>query len=277
MTTKAAVLVNLTIGSFSNERTDAEVTQEVAKKYNANSNAGRYIRKRLPDEVLARIKTLQREARKYSYQVAAPWMNGGIRIMPAKFIPKCLAFYKTTQQQIQAEVAQLITELPKIKAAAKKSRKGLYHESDFPTPEQLKEAFRIELEFIPVPLAEDFRIDFISNKIKKDMTKKNSIRFDAQTTYVKGQILELLYRLQRNLVQEAPRIRSSTIDQLAWFRDNMKELLLDQSKLKEIKEPLARIDQVILQEFDEDARPKFNPLAIDEAVLTVEQTIKDLS
>jgi hypothetical protein len=277
MTTKAAVLVNLTIGSFSNERTDAQATADVAKLYSANRSAGRYIRKRLPDEVLTRIKTLQRDARKYHYQVASPWMDGGIRIMAAKFIPKALAYYKTLDMQIKGEVAQIATELPAIKAAAKKSRKALYHESDFPTPEQLEEAFRIELEFIPVPLAEDFRIDFISNKIKKDMTKKNSVRFEAQTTYVKGQILELLYRLQRNLVQEAPRIRSSTIDQLAWFRDNMKELLLDENKLDEIKEPMSRIDQVILQEFDEDARPKFNPLAIDEAVLTVEQTIKDLS
>jgi len=277
MTTKAAVLVNLTIGSFSNEKTDPKVTREVAQSYNANSDAGRYVRKRLPDDVLSKIRGLQREAYNYHKQIAAPWMDGGIRIMAAKLITKALARYKDIDMQIKAEVAKLASELPQIKLEAQKARKGLYHSSDFPTKEQLETAFRLEVEFLPVPLAEDFRIDYISNKIKKDLTDKNAARFSAQTDYLKEQILVLLFRLKRNFLQEAPRVRSTTITQLAWLRDNVKELILDETQLPALMAPLSRIDQVVIAEFDEDARPKFNPLAVDEARVVVDEAIEALS
>jgi hypothetical protein len=274
--TNAAVLVNLTIGSFSNERTDQQATKDVAKMYNANSKAGRYVRKRLPDEVLTHIQSLQREMRKYHYTVTAPWFDGGIRIMAGKMIVRYRKEFKRIDSLIQIAVEELVASLPKIIADAQSNRGKLFHVSDFPSPNDLRHAFRLDAEILPVPLEGDFRTDYASNKVRKKLSERNKARFEGQTRYVKSQFIELLERLEGNLKYDNPKIRVSTITQFTWLRQNMAELLLDPTELPALKETLAPIDQVIVQEFDEDARPKFNPLAIEEARVVVTEALEKL-
>lgn len=276
MSVNAAVLINLTIGSFSNERTDSEASKDIATMYNANSTAGRYVRKRLPDEALSHIRSLQREMRRYHSKVASPWMDGGIRILAAKMIPRYNKEFKRIDGLIKAEVENMCIELPKIVALAQGTRGKLFHQSDFPTPDQLRHSFRMDVEVLPVPNKEDFRVDFISNKIKKDLTRRNAERYAHQTEYVRGQFRVLLERLQKNMIQDAPRIRSSTITQLTWLRQNLAEIMLDSKQVAPLRKTLTPIESVVIAEFDEEARPKFNPLAVDEARVVIDQALEEL-
>lgn len=271
-----AVLVNLTIGSLTNERTDNAASQAVATQFSASTKSGRYLRKRLPTEQLSAIQKLQREMRAVHYRMAAPWYDGGIRILPANLILPYQKEYRRIEQEMNKEVDRLCEALPQMKTDFAKTQAGLFRALDFPSEEEVRAGFRMNVDLIPVGQSEDFRLDVISEAAKSEFDKKNKERTDAQNQHMVGQIRDLVGKLAANFVHDSPKIRETTVEQFRWFYDNLEDLFLDETlpaKLRPIIEPIYK---VVVAEYDPESKPKFNPLAVDEGRIVVNKANAEL-
>lgn len=273
--THGAVLVNLTIHQFGNEKTDTKIVQEVAQRHNASFSKDRYLKKLLPPAVMSTIQTQVSCIRAYHYRVTAPWFDRGIRMMAAKFIP----IYKEEMQNLIDDLNQYIDtvaeNLPQYEAEARRTRGTLYEH--MPSAEEFKKAYSVEIELLPVAMEDDFRIDYISNKEKKAYAAKNQKRFAAQTKYLIELVTTPLLRLKGVMSNQerAPKVHGTTIETLDWWCDNISKLLVDRNLEKTFETVAADIKSSITIHYDPNGKPKYDPMAIEGALDCIERTLKE--
>ena len=82
MLNKKAILVTLSLSSFSPRKTDKRVTSQVLNQHSAASDAGKFVKNLLPDEAIEPIKKLDGEIRQFHYNNTVPWCDDGLRLLP---------------------------------------------------------------------------------------------------------------------------------------------------------------------------------------------------
>jgi len=275
MSTKSAVLVNLTIHSFVNELSDKKIAAEVAERYQAKTNAGRYLKVRLPPLVLKPIQRILDKTRQYHYKASAPWFDRGIRVLPG---PLLVEYQNTITQfrgELGVEVSALCKQLPVIDAEARRLRGNLYSANIIPSAEELKRTWGIDVELLPVPMVEDFRIDFLENKFKKKFEASNKERFAGQSEHVRELLLTPLLRLEETWQKDKPRVRESTMENLAWVVKNASVLALDDQLRISLEKYADQVQKRILAFYNPGGRPSFDPEAIEDAMAVIARVKED--
>ena len=275
--TQAAVLVNLTINQFGNEKTDRKIAQEVARSHNATVSDDRYLKRRLPISVMKGLNAQVSAIRTYHYTVTAPWFDRGIRMMAASFIPKYAAGINERKKTLFSMVEDVAKKIPELEADAIRTRGSLYQQGDFPDPDYFRKCYKVDVELLPVATEDDFRIDYISNEAKKKYTENNIRRFAAQTEHLISLVEEPLVRMKASMANQerSPKIHGSTIEALGWWADHIDALLVDRSKEREFLAIGNRIKTDITPGYDPDGRPKYSPEYIEPALYAIDD-IQDL-
>lgn len=266
--THGAVLVNLTINQFGNEKTDKRIVQEVARSHNATFSQDRYLKRLLPPAVLQSIKAQISSIRAYHYRVTAPWFDRGIRMMAAGFIVPYQKEVQRLKKELNDYIDSVANQLQFQEAEAIRTRGSLFQKGDIPTLEEFKAAYNIKIELLPVSMEDDFRIDYITNKTKKELTTNNKIRFARHTRHLADLALEPLARMEVSMsnLERAPKIHGTTIDALNWWCDHVDKILVDRSKEEIFSDLAGRIRTEITAGYDPDTKPKYDPHAIEGAL-----------
>jgi hypothetical protein len=276
--TRAAVLVNMTRHSFSNELTDKKIAAEVAASHNASAGSGRYLKVRLPPSVLTPVDRILSQAYQYHCRATAPWLDRGVRMMPAGLIPEYTSDITMYQGELQVAVLKLVKDLPKIDAEVQRLRGSLYTTALVPSAEELQNCYGIEIELLPVPLEEDFRVDFLEEKFRKKFTENSAKRLEAQGEHAKQLMISPLLKLRETFLSlKTPRVRTSTIDQLTWVCEHAGDIALDEVLAGRLVVHAESIKRGVLAFYNPEGRPKFDMEAIEEALETIEIIHKDLN
>jgi len=276
-TTHGAVLVNLSVRQFGNEKTDASIVQEVAKSHNATFSKDRYLKQILPPAVMGKIKNQISTIRAYHYRVTAPWFDRGIRMMAAGFIIPYQEAINSLISDLNAYIDDVASSLKKYDAEAQRTRGTLYQAGDIPSKAEFKTAFNVKIELLPIPMEDDFRVDYITNTTKKELKANNKIRFDRQTQHLISLAQDPLLRLQTSManLERSPKIHGTTIDGLNWWCDNIDSLLVDRKHEKLFKKLANRIQREVTNGYDPESKPKYDPEAIEGALSCIKEVFEE--
>ena len=157
----AAMLVELSISVWTGIKKDKKASQDVEAQNGADTGVAKVSKKLLGD--CAELKAVQDFTANVRtgihYDMTMPWSNSGLRLLPTSKYFK----YHQTMTALQAEWQKLVDAFLAAydwEAAQAQAKLGsLFARDEYPTMEKLREKFRFNLNYIPMPEAGDWRVD----------------------------------------------------------------------------------------------------------------------
>lgn len=156
----SAMLVELSISTWTARKLDKRVSQEIDADKGAKARAGNYNKNLMAGtQLLDGIIKYAANVRAWHNKQTLPWSDSGLRLLPmASFID-----YKARLGVFEAEhnklVETFLLEYPNLVSAAAFTLGTLFNREDYPVLEKVKEKFGFRYFFSPVPMSGDFRVD----------------------------------------------------------------------------------------------------------------------
>ncbi len=107
------------------------------------------------------------EVRSALDQMSAPWLDGGIRIMPAKTVVDGKIKIEAKIREFQTAVDAFIAAYWQIIDRDRKALNGTFRMEDYPSQYELRAKFAAHLEFLPI--STDFRVEGIDESLRDEL------------------------------------------------------------------------------------------------------------
>lgn len=238
-----AMLANLSISQWTARKYDKSVSEDV-EIANQAKDAGRYNKQLVDKKLLAGIAQIAGQIRDFHYTNTLPWGDNGDRLLPSARYIDYTRELRAKRDAFSTAVSALVHAYPAEVQAARTRLGKMYKPDEYPDASELYARFDVSVSFMPVPDANDFRVDINEQdaaKIKEQITATVDDRTKVATR-------ELWARLEGSTCAVALRLG----DPNAIFRDsligNLRELTELIPKLNiSGDEELARICSSIRQ------------------------------
>ena len=211
---KKAMLVELNIRQWTARKHDKSVTQEIDAGHGA-TNGGRYNKILIDRAALEPINKAANKLRMYHYSVTLPWGNNGQRLLPSKIFMEYRQEIQGLKSAFESEVNIFLNNYNQLVGEARARLNTLYNPNDYPLTSELREAFGIDVEFLPVPTAGDFRVDVATEEhdsLVKQIEETTTQRQTAATKECFIRVRETLTRVKNQCVPGKTRITDSLAD-----------------------------------------------------------------
>jgi len=278
----AAVLVDLTMGVWGGRKKDKKVTDEVNAAHGTEGEAvsvwkqlltggGKGRNKKAPElnAVLAATRALYR----FHVMNTLPWEEGGYRLLPTANSDTYADGIRRGIAAVQSAVADLDGALPRLINADRKRLNDLWNKKDYPVT--LSGKFKVQIDYAPVPVTGDFRVDTLPAAVKKEMERNLEERTDK---LIRAAVSDAWTRLGdavkhfRDRTKEGTRLHDSMVEQLRTVADILTRLNVTndvelEALRSQVLRDLAPVDLVALRK-DKDAR--------EEAVAKADAILKQM-
>jgi len=154
-----ALLVNLSISTWSARKFDRAISDEIAAQHNAARDAVRANKSLIQGDTYKALIRAAQAARTAHYFHTLAWSDEGWRLLPTSNHTAYTDELRALQGQFQTALAEFVRDYPRLQEIARARLNGMYKDSDYPHPAAIADRFRISTEFTPVPAAGDFRLD----------------------------------------------------------------------------------------------------------------------
>jgi len=201
---RAAMLVTMTISLYSGRKQDKQTQVEVTNSKNSGSARAASVYKNLFADCpeLEAITKFQARARMRHYQLTLPWSDSGQRLLPTKALMAYQDEMRTHREQFERLVEAFLIKYDTLVAAAAFKLGTLFDRSEYPTRDQVARKFRFDVDFAPLPVAGDFRLD-IEHEVQQDLVTQYEARLAKQLAAAQQdawtRMYEVLARLKDRL------------------------------------------------------------------------------
>jgi hypothetical protein len=164
-----AMLVSLSVRTWSARRYDDKASETVAEHHHSKKDMGRY-NKCLIDVGHLAFKEPVKAAgllRDFHYTHTLPWVQKGACLLPVAEHLEYASNVTRLGRDLMEAVDRLAKAYPKLKEQARKQLNGLYVESEYPTVEEMRAKFGFEVVYLPVPRADDFRVNLSEKEVRR--------------------------------------------------------------------------------------------------------------
>ena len=161
-----AMLVDISISQWSMRAYDRKISKEIEEEHKAE-NAGRFNKILIAVEESRRIVQAAGEARTFHYMNTLPWSDEGKRILPSANYWDYVNELNIKKHKFWRIVESFWNGYENYKDEAKIRLNTMFNEDDYPPLEQLRNKFRFNISFLPIPKAEDFRVDLGNDAIER--------------------------------------------------------------------------------------------------------------
>ena len=254
-----AMLVNLSISSWSASKYDRKVTQEVNQSHGAASTAGRYNKSLMPDDAESYQKLSKFIASVRAdlhYKQTLPWSDTGWRLLPIKNYQTYTDAIRKAQHEFDSLRDTFIAEYPTLRENARTKLNGMYREADY--PRYIGDRYSMAVEYSPVPAGTDFRVTLADEEIATIAARTEErvkSAFQDAMTGPKGavpRLYEIVANIQAKLSDPKAIFRDSLIGNARELCDILTRLnLTDDSTLESLRrqtEILAASDPQTLRD-----------------------------
>lgn len=224
---QTAMLADVTIATWSGQRTDADLLQELKQTHGATGDVGRMIKNLLAgaDGLLRDVKSAYTAVRLKHYEMTLPWTGNpaavrkeGPRLLPKIMLETYLREMGKLNREAKSKLDNFLNEYPDLVKEAKKNL-GSMADQTYPTSDQIRSAFNIHLDFQPIPESVNFKglsphmFEIMSKNLSK---KQNHQLIEAQKeawARISEPLKHLIERLEDNTTGDKPKkFRDATIE-----------------------------------------------------------------
>jgi hypothetical protein len=156
----SAMLVELSISAWTARKLDKKVSTQVDLDKHAKTRAGNYNKNLLAGTgFLDTINKYAASARHWHSTQTLPWSDNGLRLLPMSNFLAYKENLVTLEKNYQALVDKFIIAYPNLVSAAAFQLGDLFDRSEYPEPDTIAKKFKFRVNYLPVPMAGDFRVD----------------------------------------------------------------------------------------------------------------------
>ena len=156
----SAMLVELSISAWTARKLDKKVSTQVDLDKQTKTRAGNYNKNLLAGTgFLDTINKYAASARHWHSTQTLPWSDNGLRLLPMSNFLAYKENLVTLEKNYQALVDKFIIAYPNLVSAAAFQLGDLFDRSEYPEPETVARKFKFRVNYLPVPMAGDFRVD----------------------------------------------------------------------------------------------------------------------
>lgn len=214
----SSMLVELNISAWTARKLDKRVSTEVdnakgtkTKVVNANKNllAG--------TGFLDTITKYASNVRAWNISQTLPWSDNGLRLLPTSNFITYKEHLSKLEENYMALVDKFIEAYPDLVSAAAFQLGDLFDRSEYPSVDKVRDKFKFSYNFIPVPMAGDFRID-INEEAKREIEDLCKKSYEERLNNAMG---DAWGRLHKCLSAISERLDYGDLDDKKIFRDSL--------------------------------------------------------
>lgn len=211
--TERAMLVNLSIGYWDGKKRDKNKTAEIVKDEKADADAGIWWTQVIPKSAMKPVILARDNARIIHLRYTLPWLDRGIRVLPAAMFQKYTKELREAHDAYRAAVAKFVAEYPTYVADARKRLGGLFRDDFIPDAAEIAGKFPWSIHYAPIPTKNDFRVNLGADEVANI---RKQIEDDARAAMVDamGDVWERLHEVVSKLAERLG-------DADATFRDSL--------------------------------------------------------
>lgn len=168
-----AMLVEFNASVWTARKLDRSTTDEVvANKHAAAKDAARVNKHLLAGRTeLDVITQAVGRARAYVYDHTLPWSDSGLRLLPTQNFMAFTERMNEFNEEIEALVKSFVTIYPTLITAQAMALGDMFRRDDYPTANEIMTKFAFRVNYMPVPVAGDFRVD-VGNEAQAELKQK---------------------------------------------------------------------------------------------------------
>jgi hypothetical protein len=174
------MVVNLQISVWSGYKLDKGMSQRVTTDAGAQADAARVNKHIVPKESLKDIVTAAGALRTHFYNHTLPWGDNGDRLLPRLTYTEFVQAQGVLIKQFDDAVAEFLDNKYLAARDQAEFRMGeMFKDSDYPSVEQLRARFAVNMDVHGVPTGSDFRVDLdtlTTDTLRKQIEAKNADR-----------------------------------------------------------------------------------------------------
>jgi hypothetical protein len=156
----SAMLVELSISSWTARKLDKKVSAEVDVAKNTKVSAVNVNKNLMAGTgVLDKIIKYAASARAWHVAQTLPWSDNGSRLLPMSNFMAYKEQLAVMEDNFNALVDKFVDSYPDLVSAAAFQLGDLFDRNEYPDVGTLKQRFKFNYSFFPVPNAGDFRVD----------------------------------------------------------------------------------------------------------------------
>jgi len=259
----SAMLVELSISSWTARKLDKKVSTQVDLDKQTKTRAGNYNKNLLAGTgFLDTITKYAANARAWHISQTLPWSDNGLRLLPMSNFMAYKQNLTTLETNYQALVDKFIIAYPNLVSAAAFQLGDLFNRDEYPEAEQIVKKFKFTVNYLPVPMAGDFRIeieDYIKSEIHQSCERAFNDRLNNAMKDAWGRLHECLMRMSERLADnekgEKKIFRDSLIENAVELVDLLKHFnLTGDTNMELARKELA---EAIMNHDADDLRESF--------------------
>ena len=216
----SAMLVELSISSWTARKLDKKVSTQVDLDKQTKTRAGNYNKNLLAGTgFLDTITKYAANARAWHISQTLPWSDNGLRLLPMSNFMTYKQNLTTLETNYQALVDKFIVAYPNLVSAAAFQLGDLFNRDEYPEAEKIVSKFKFTVNYLPVPMAGDFRID-IGEEAKAELVKNCE---QAYNDRLNNAMKSAWDRLHECLMRMSERLADNEKGEKKIFRDSLVE------------------------------------------------------
>jgi hypothetical protein len=216
MLNNKALLVNLRISQWTAKKLDKKATLAVQIAHHAGTKAGNFNKSLLPmNERLQRVHDKSQFIRhQWFYPNTLAWSTDGWQLLPTSNYMGTITDWRQHKREWWALAEDFFAHYEDDREIAKRELGDLYDEKDYPSLEQVRAKFMIDLTMMPVP-TNDFRVEISEHEHARIQQE-----VEERVTQA-GQ--QAMMEVWQRLFDKVSHITEKLSDHRAIFRDSMIE------------------------------------------------------
>jgi len=252
-----AMLVYLNISFWTARKYDKKISQEIEDQYNAD-DAGRYNKILIAKEHLSNIQKIISSARTFHYENTLPWSDNGGRLLPSANYFGYVKAIQCFKDDFEREVINFLRVYPDLKDEAKQRLNGMFLEEDYPDVYTLESKFNIRSIILPVPEADDFRVNLTADEvdsIKESLEEQVKKSTESAMDDLWKRLFKVVEHMSERLSYPDNKFKNSLVENITALCDLLPKLnITNDPKLAEavveIKAKLTANDSQTLRDND---------------------------
>ena len=219
---ESAMLADITISTWSAERSDRTAMDQLARDAGATGNVGRVVKNMLAgaDGKLKDVRSAFTTVRTSHYALTLPWVSDphaqrqtGPRLLPHLLFERYLDTLSKQRRAAYQLLNEFLAEYPDLILRAQ-GNLGTLADATYPTVDEVKAQFRIHFDFEPLPAGAAFRglPDHTLERLATALHNKQQRMIDQATAAMWTEAKERVGHIVERLSDPESRFKVSTID-----------------------------------------------------------------
>jgi hypothetical protein len=222
-----ALLVKLSVSQWYNRTIDRKVADEIAQRYEVTEQEDKYVKTLLPRVAVRNIQRAISDLRTFHYANTLPWQDDSVRILSSgNFFPYQQGV-AARRAKLDEAVAEFVSNYPKWLDHARKTKKGLFDETQYPTASGIRDHYKVSVTFLPFPNVADFRVDIDGKELERIKEQTQAALVDALGSANQSlidRLYERVYLLYSALNDPEKIFRDSTVTSIIETADLVERL-----------------------------------------------------